>query len=158
MLLANGLVDKQADQNDPMIVAVILLREDGACLLQHRDGRPGLSAPGLWVFPGGHREKNENSLACARRELEEETTYRAQEQDLFPLMSFEDDFPDPTSKGPMEIFVGFYDGRQEICCREGQACRFVGRKEANLLPLPSYQYPIWDFALLKRASTEPINA
>ena len=64
MLLANGLVDKQADQNDPMIVAVILLREDGACLLQHRDDRPGLSAPGLWVFPGGHREKNENSLAC----------------------------------------------------------------------------------------------
>lgn len=140
-----------------MIVAVVLLRPDGACLLQHRDDRPGLSAAGLWVFPGGHREKNETSLACALRELEEETAYRAQKKDLVPLMSFEDDFPDPTSKGPMEIFVGIYDERQEIRCLEGQACRFVGRKEANFLPLPSYQYPIWDFALLKRVPAIPRN-
>jgi len=138
-----------------MIVAVVLLRQDGACLLQHRDDRLGLSASGLWVFPGGHREDGENSLACALRELEEETAYRADQ--LTPLMSFEDDFPDPTSKGPMEIFLGFYDGQQEIRCLEGQACRFVGRKEANRLPLPSYQYPIWDFALLKRVPASPKN-
>jgi len=131
----------------PLIVAIVLLRADGAALLQHRDDRPGLSAAGLWVFPGGHREKNETSLACALRELTEETAYHA--ETLFPLMSFMDDFPDPTSKGPMEIFYGWYDGFQPVRCLEGQDCRFVRRQEANGLRLPSYQYPIWDFALLK---------
>jgi 8-oxo-dGTP pyrophosphatase MutT (NUDIX family) len=38
------------------VCGVVLLREDGAALLQHRDDIPGIADPGLWVFPGGHRE------------------------------------------------------------------------------------------------------
>lgn len=86
----------------PLIVAVVLLRKDGAALLQHRDDRPDIPAPGLWVFPGGHADPGESPLACAVRELEEETAYRAPRLDF--LLSFEDDFFGESPVRPMDVF------------------------------------------------------
>ena len=68
------------------VAAVILLRHDGAALLQHRDDKPGLRNAGMWVPPGGHAESDELMLDCARRELREETEYDA--SDLRFLLSF----------------------------------------------------------------------
>jgi 8-oxo-dGTP pyrophosphatase MutT (NUDIX family) len=58
---------------------IVLLRGDGAALLQHRDDKPGLPHAGLWVFPGGHCEAGEPIEACARREFFEETGYRCED-------------------------------------------------------------------------------
>ena len=60
------------------VVGVVLLRADGAALLQHRDNISTISDPGLWVFPGGHLEWGETPFAGAMREMEEETCYRCQ--------------------------------------------------------------------------------
>lgn len=133
----------------PRIVAVVLLRKDGASLLQHRDNRPDIPAPDFWVFPGGHAEPGEASVDCAVRELEEETAYRTPRLDF--LLSFEDDFFGRQPVQPMEVFWGIYDGQQPLQCREGQALRFVSRNEVPALKTPPYQLAIWDFALTKKA-------
>ncbi len=66
------------------VVGVVLLRDDGAALLQHRDDISTISDPGLWVFPGGHVEWGETPREGAAREMEEETCYRC--HNLRPLI------------------------------------------------------------------------
>src|SRR5262245_35654717 len=67
-----------SDQSGPLpvVAAVVLLRDDGAALMQHRDDKPGLRHAGMWVPPGGHCEPGESARVCARREFLEETGYR----------------------------------------------------------------------------------
>ena len=73
------------------IGGVVLLRADGAGLLQHRDDKPGLSAAGLWVFPGGHCEPGETCRECARREFLEETGMQIKVKKLLLAESSEED-------------------------------------------------------------------
>jgi 8-oxo-dGTP diphosphatase len=117
-------------------------------LLQHRDNRPDIPAPGLWVFPGGHADPGESPEDCAVRELEEETAYHAPRLDF--LLSFEDDFFGQLPVRPMDVFWGIYDGLQPVECREGQDLRFVLREDAPGLQTPPYQLAIWDLALAKK--------
>jgi len=128
------------------ISGVVLLRHDGAVLLQHRDDIPGIFDPGLWVFPGGHREDHETSEQTARREFLEETRYQCGELQSLgvfsgPSLGYQRDFA-------LEFFwTRFEEGRSFECC-EGQELRFVRRSEAELLPVCSYLFQIWDRALL----------
>ncbi|XP_067992791.1 nucleoside diphosphate-linked moiety X motif 17-like, partial [Melanerpes formicivorus] len=55
-------------------VAALLGASSGRLLLTRR--APGLSFPNLWVPPGGHLEPDEELLAAALRELEEEAGLR----------------------------------------------------------------------------------
>ena len=126
------------------VSAVMLLRCDGAALLQHRDDKPGLRNAGMWVPPGGHAELGESTQDCARRELCEETEYDA--ADLQFLLSFED-----TVEGWPEYRLTFfwcwYDGIQPVACHEGQALAFVDRSMAANYPIPIYLLNVWDAAL-----------
>lgn len=124
--------------------AVFLLRRDGAALLQHRDDKPGLQNAGKWVPPGGHADSGELMLECARRELFEETGYRAAELQF--LMALEDVVGNwPAYQ--LTIFWGWYDGRQPLVCREGQALEFVPRSTAAGYPIPANLLAAWDAAL-----------
>ncbi len=130
------------------VAAVVLLRLDGAALLQHRDDKPSLRHFGMWVPPGGHAEPGEAMLACALRELREETEYKAGSLNF--LMAFHDIAPGfPTSE--LAIFWAFYDGLQPVVCHEGQALEFVLRSAASRLPIPAPLLAAWDEAL-KRAA------
>lgn len=126
------------------IGAVIVLRMDGAALLQHRDDIPGLRNAGMWVPPGGHAEPGETMMACARRELREETDYDALE--LRFLLAFDD-----VVKGwpayQLTIFWCWYDGIQAVTCHEGQALAFIERSLAGNYPIPAYLLDAWDAAL-----------
>lgn len=128
------------------ISGVVLLRQDGAALLQHRDDIPGIFDPGLWVFPGGHREGQETSEQAARREFLEETRYQCGELQSLgvfsgPSLGYQRDLA-------LEFFwTRFEEGRSFECC-EGQELRFVERSEAELLPVCPYLFRIWDRALL----------
>lgn len=125
--------------------AVILLRTDGAALLQHRDNKPGLRHAGMWVPPGGHAEPDESMLDCARRELCEETAYEA--ADLQYLMAF-DDFVEGWPAYQLTIFWCWYDGIQPVVCREGQALAFVQRKVVATYSIPNILLTAWDAALM----------
>lgn len=126
-----------------MVAAALLLRSDGAALLQHRDNKPGLRNAGMWGPPGGHAEPGESMRDCARRELREETGYDA--ADLQFLTSFDD-----TVDGPvycLTIFWSRYDGVQSVVCYEGQEVAFIQRSKAANYAIPTFILRAWDAAL-----------
>lgn len=126
------------------VAAVLVLRHDGAALLQHRDDKAGLRHAGMWVPPGGHAESDEPMFDCARRELREETEYDT--SDLRFLMSFDD-----TVKGwpayQLTIYWCWYDGVQSVACHEGQGLAFIKRSMAANYPIPPPIINVWDAAL-----------
>lgn len=124
--------------------AVILLREDGAVLLQLRDNKEGLRNAGMWVPPGGHAEPGEPIDVCAKREFLEETDYNC--ANLRWLIDFEDSVGGWPSYR-LTVFWDYYDGIQKTCCREGQALEFIQRKDATQYNIPVYLLNIWDMVL-----------
>ena len=136
--------------------AVVVLRRDGAALLQHRDDQPGLRNAGMWVPPGGHAEAGEAMLDCARRELREETGYDA--ADLRFLLSF-DDTVEGWPAYQLTSFWCWYDGIQSLACHEGKALAFVKRSMAANYSVPAYLIDVWDAALAAAgASTERVSS
>lgn len=134
------------------VCGVIVLRADGAALLQHRDDIPTINDPGLWVIPGGHVEPGESPVAGAVREVEEETRYRsAHPRALADFHGSELGYPGDFR---MIFFWDEYDGVQRIECREGQAAAFVLRPDAETLPRRDYLTRIWDLALAAREACQ----
>lgn len=138
------------------VTGVLLLRRDGAVLLQHRDDKPGLAHAGMWAPPGGHAEPGESMLECARRELREETEYDC--ADLQFLMSFNATVEtEPAHQ--LAIFWCWYDGAQPVTCHEGQALAFIGRSDVTNYPIPAFVIEIWDAALaVAGVTTEEIHS
>ena len=138
------------------VCGVVLLREDGAALLQLRDNRPDIQDPGIWVFPGGHVEAGESPEAGARREFLEETRYHC--DNLEPLVSFPASSAGYSGDYPIIFFWTRFDGRQEFECCEGQELRFVKREEVPTLPRRDYLTRVWDLALAATAVTAATTA
>jgi 8-oxo-dGTP pyrophosphatase MutT (NUDIX family) len=128
------------------VCGVVLLREDGAALLQLRDDRPDIRDPGLWVFPGGHVEPGETLETAARREFHEETSYPCKE--LEPLVSFQTGTKDDAGDPVITFFWARFAGEHKIECCEGQEMRFVKRDEVEMLPRREYLTRVWDMALI----------
>jgi len=124
--------------------AVMLIRKDGAVLMQHRDVKPGLRRSGMWVPPGGHAEPNEDIKACARREFLEETSYYC--SSLQFLTEFEDHVKG-WSPYLLTVFWAHYDGIQQLYCLEGQDLKFINRDQADSYDIPKYLLKVWDMAL-----------
>lgn len=80
----------------PGAVMVIALLDDGRVLLERQYRYPMQRA--MIEFPAGKLDAGEASLACARRELEEETGYSAREWAragvLHPVISYATEFID----------------------------------------------------------------
>lgn len=123
----------------------MLLRPDGAALLQHRDNIATIEDPGLWVMPGGHLEPGETPAEGAAREFQEETSYRCSK--VRPLVRLRGGDAGYAENQELIFFWEQYDGCQPVECREGQALRFVARREANDLPRRDYLTDVWDLAL-----------
>lgn len=105
---------------------IIVVRKDFAVLMQHRDNKPTIFYPDYWCYPAGDVEEGESFEAAARRELEEETGYKASE--VFELV---DEIYTRTDgeKVNRHIFWTLYDDLQPIKCFEGQEMRFVKESE-----------------------------
>ncbi len=61
---------------------IILIRKDGAIIMQHRDDKPGITNPGAITAFGGNVEPGETPLQAATREINEETSLDAQAHEL----------------------------------------------------------------------------
>jgi len=135
-------------QSRPRVAGVVLLRFDGAALLQHRDNKPDLPHAGLWVFPGGHCQAGESLQDCAFREFLEESGYLCRQLHRFTSLEAlaVEGFP------PIDLIVFWaeYDGVQPIHCFEGQALKFVQRAEVESYAIPDYLIRLWDMALEER--------
>lgn len=108
---------------------IILRRNDGAVLMQHRDSNPNIAYPGYWALPGGAAEEGEDPKNAALRELREETGYSTQEGDITFICT------EPQIIKGVEILRSIYlisfDGVQGIQCREGKEMRFVDPHELS---------------------------
>lgn len=141
-----------APRPESTVCGIIVLRADGAALLQHRDDIPTINDPGLWVIPGGHLEPGETPVQGAVREVAEETCYRcATPRPLAEFPGRELGYP---GNFRMLFFWDEYDGVQPIECREGQAAGFVRREEAHRLPACRYLTRVWDLALAARGACQ----
>ncbi len=135
-----------------LIATVVLLRADGAVLLQHRDDKPGLSRANQWVTPGGHIAAGEAPREAARREFFEETGYQC--TTLNPLTPYPD--CDGVRHFILYPFWEWYDGKQEIQCYEGQAVLFTTVEERHLRAMPDIVATVWDAAW--RAASQDAGA
>ncbi|MBU1012571.1 MAG: NUDIX domain-containing protein [Bacteroidetes bacterium] len=124
--------------------AVMLIRKDGAVLMQLRDHKEGLRHSGKWVPPGGHAEQNEDMKTCTRRELLEETNYDC--PDLKLLTEFEDHV-EGWNPYMLTVYWAFYDEIQNYKCMEGQDLKFINRDQAKFYDIPGYLIDVWDLAL-----------
>jgi 8-oxo-dGTP pyrophosphatase MutT (NUDIX family) len=134
-----------SENNFNLICAVVLLDSSNNALLQLRDEKPGLNASGLWVFPGGHKEPDEDIWTCAKREFFEETNYHC--TNLRWLMQIDDSFLSHTPLN-LHIFWDRYDGNSSYICQEGQALEFISREQALDIAVPEYLVAIWDLVKL----------
>lgn len=130
------------------VCGVVLLRNDGAALLQWRDDKPTIQDPGIWVFPGGHAEPGEKLHAAAKREFQEETCYRC--DDLRFLVSFSAEDLGYPGEYDIVFFWTCFDGAQEVKCCEGQDLQFIARDAVSLLPTRDYLPHVWDMAIAAR--------
>ncbi len=126
------------------VAGVMLLREDGSLLMQHRDNKPGLPYADHWSIPSGRIEAGESPENCARREMLEETGYRCTDLTPFAVISGRED---TGADYELHVFWSFDDGRQEIRCREGQAIQFIERARAASYPMPPFIDGVWERAI-----------
>jgi 8-oxo-dGTP pyrophosphatase MutT (NUDIX family) len=136
------------------VAAILMLRINGAALLQHRDNKPSLRCAGMWGLSGGRAESGESMLACAQRELLEETEYNA--SDLKFLLSL-DEIDEWGLPYQVTFFWCQYDGTQPFTCHEGQALSFVKRSMAESYAIPHHLFDVWDDGLAASNATRKIN-
>lgn len=67
------------------IAVGLIVASDGQLLLQHRDHTPGIAAPGLWGFFGGHLEPGEAPDRAFLREMQEELGWRPRRFELYAV-------------------------------------------------------------------------
>ncbi len=109
-------------------IGVVLVRDDGAVLVQHRDDNPTIPEPNKWGVCGGKKEAGDRTDKDAvARELFEETGYRVKTRDLLCFAS--DEFDVGTTHITRRFFLAPYDGKQKIECFEGREIRFVAFSE-----------------------------
>ena len=143
-------INTKAIQYD-RVGAVMLIRKDGAALMQLRDLKKGLRNSGMWVPPGGHAEPNEDIITCARREFLEETAYNCSN------LQFLTEFEDHVKGWPsyiLTIFWAYYDGIQQLQCLEGQDLKFISRNQVDSYDIPKYLLKVWDMALIASKKEE----
>jgi len=58
--------------DEPVPVAIALIRRDSRYLIRQRPPIPGSPMPGYWEFPGGKCHNGETLEACVQREVLEE--------------------------------------------------------------------------------------
>jgi 8-oxo-dGTP diphosphatase len=102
---------------------VVLIREDGAILLQLRDRKSNIVFPDCWCLPGGKVKIGESPAAAARRELQEETGLELSLDKLTFLAQETYELPN-NEKITRHLFWGRYNG-QKIECFEEQRMEFI---------------------------------
>lgn len=116
-----------------LLVVAALIRDDAGRLLLQQ-ALPGKPHGGLWEFPGGKVEREENPRLALSREIAEELGLAVKPADMVPL-----GFADEPDRGPAPaIVLILYDCRAwtgEPQPREGQAWGWFTADQAEALPM-----------------------
>ena len=79
----------------------------------------------MWGTPGGTVNKNETFIACAYRELKEETNYDAKNLIFFKTYVYR--FGNKHFK--TKLYWEFYDNKTKLICNEGKKIKFIEKKK-----------------------------
>ena len=141
------------------VVAVALMRHDGAILMQRR--RLGGAHGGLWEFPGGKVEPQETPESALVREIAEELGVVVAESDLLHSAT-----SGPLPDAEMPVVITLYSCRRwqgEPLCLEGEEIGWFAMREIPGLAMPPLDYPLADALIfsnsgLPRSNPPPIGA
>jgi 8-oxo-dGTP diphosphatase len=115
------------------VVAAVIRDDAGRLLLQQ--ALPGKPHAGLWEFPGGKVEKEEEPRVALCREIAEELALTVDEGRMKPA-GFADDRP--VGGGPAIVLILYecpvWGGQPQSC--EGQSWGWFTASEAAALPMP----------------------
>ena len=118
---------------DEFVLAVLLV--DGRYVLQLRDNKPNIDAPGVWGLFGGRIEPGEQASEAVVREVREELCVEMHDSRLL----WKTDEPE-RSTGPSRRYwffeADFTDGWAQHCLTEGRAARCFSFSELANLPMP----------------------
>lgn len=127
------------------VVAVALFDGDGRVLLQERPS--GKHHAGLWEFPGGKVEIEENPRLALCREVAEELSIHIAPDDLTPAL-----LADEGAAGPVVMMLYTSDRWSgEPVAREAQRWEWFSLEQAGTLPMPPM-----DARLLAQLGRAPI--
>jgi 8-oxo-dGTP diphosphatase len=115
------------------VALLILVRDDGCLLLQHRTEDAPLW-PGYWGLFGGGIDGNETPKQAIEREIFEELHYPLPEIRLFLVM----DIDRQDYAGTRYIFLASYDNKTKLEMGEGQGMGWFNIDEALSLKLNEY--------------------
>lgn len=110
---------------------VILENSDGQILITKRPDTSPMA--GLWEFPGGKKEMDEDSRMCAAREIEEELGVALSHSNIRFLGCFKHDYEDFTLHLDVHycsVWRGSFDPR------EGQEMTWVGIDDLSAYTMP----------------------
>jgi len=106
----------------------LLLIDGDRVLMQLRDEKPEIFAPGVWAIPGGKVDEGEDPEVAIKREYLEETDYITMPK-YFDTYLY--DFMDGN---PLTAFYyDKYDGESVVNCHEGQKMEFLTLEEIKSL-------------------------
>ena len=114
----------------------ILLR-NGRYVLQLRDNKPGIAAPGLWALFGGAVEQNEAPEEAVRREVYEELGLKVETfRHLWTMQNYSDFFRQPATYSFFEADVThFWESHQLL---EGQEAADYPVDQLGKLQMPPF--------------------
>ncbi|HAU01880.1 MAG TPA: 8-oxo-dGTP diphosphatase MutT [Porticoccaceae bacterium] len=130
-----------------LVSAVALIDVDGRILLAQRPEAKSLA--GLWEFPGGKVEVNEQPQRALARELREELAIEIEV--LQPYMQISHDYPDKNVL--LDIWtVRHTEGQMRGV--EGQECRWISLPQlAQAIDAGTLQFPDANQPILQRLLT-----
>lgn len=132
-----------------LVVAAALIRTDGRILVQQRpEGKP---MAGLWEFPGGKVDRNENPEAALARELAEELGIAVDPAGFEPTAFASE------ALGDRHLLLLLYISRSwtgEVDGRDGQALRWLPVEDLHRLDMPPADQPLVE-ALSRLIGTVP---
>lgn len=112
------------------IAALLLIRNDGKFLLQHR-ADDAKRAPGMWGFFGGGIEEGETPEQGLVRECQEELSITPTDFTL----QFERHCVWLEHEGILRVFVAPFEKQEPITQREGQGMGWFSLDDLNALPI-----------------------
>jgi len=128
------MTDKAGNQEKITYVNMLLVDGD-KILMQLRDNKPEIFAPGVWSIPGGRVDDGEEPDTAVSREFEEETGYKSH-PNYFRTYVYDFINGNPNTA----FYFDYFDQKQEIGCFEGQKMEFMTLDEIKNAPI----FPIHD--------------
>lgn len=99
---------------------IILVRSDGAIIMQHRDDKPHITNPGLVTAFGGNIEPGETPLQAAVREINEETNLTLAPEQLQPFGTYHKTIKEHGEDRIVYFFIARNIDDQNLVVYEGQ--------------------------------------